>query len=701
MVSSDKPEDRGLPDDPPDHPSDLSPDPPLDRPSDRRSPFPRFLEWIAGLSERRRRRRLDLPAAANLAELSRELERIMGEAEPQFLALGGRLQSLYADADALVEQTRRASAVVGEQGETGLLAHLDQMVHEALAELRARREAIAGRLRDLTGSADQLNRLAEICGGLGKTGLSLNVVGLNIAVESSRSTASGEMFSVFTEEIRGLSRRISQISEAIRDASVQNRRDQLAAHQKIRRGLESLSRLIAEAETIVSGSLERIHELMAFSRQALERSAETGREISRLVGEVVVAIQFHDISRQKVEHVSAAIADAVALLERPTEPPAVIRGRVHRLLTLQGGQLREMVDEIFSARRRAAEAFRNLKTVVTDLVADAALLDAGDRAEDRLTHHRQGLEKGLRQLRDLLRQGREMDEEIRRIAEEGAEAASGLSEHIDRVRGISFDLHLKALNAVVKSARLMEEGLALEVLAQEVSKLSTQSGGFVDDVVDILESLVALSLDLDLMDAEEGAAADRNNAEALEEMARRFDAFQAGAAEAPARSRTLQAEIEAAGETLDFVDELGDELSGRIRKLATIVDRFAPWSDAAWRGSTETLEQAAHRYTMESERRLHSRHFSKSAVQSAIAAEAAQESVELFDETPPALPEPEAGERGAEPGPEAVVPEAVDPEDDDAILWFDDEPEAEPPAESDGSNGDSEDDDLGDNVELF
>lgn len=687
MVSSDNLEDRNFSDHPPDHPVDR----PTNGALDRRGPFARFLEWATGLSERRRRRRLDLPAAAELADLSRQLERIMGEAEPHFLALGGRLQSLYADADALVEQTRRASAAVGEQGETGLLAHLDQMVHEALADLRARREAIAGRLRDLTGSADQLNRLAEICGGLGKTGLSLNVVGLNIAVESSRSTASGEMFSVFTEEIRGLSRRISQISEAIRDAGAQNRRDQLVAHQKIRRGLESLSRYIAEAEAIVGGSLERIHELMDFSRQTLERSAETGREISRLVGEVVVAIQFHDISRQKVEHVSAAIADAVSLLERPSEPPAVIRGRVHRLLILQGGQLREMVDEIFSARRRAAEAFRNLKTVVTDLVADAALLDAGDRAEDRLAHHRQGLEKGLRQLRDLLRQGRAMDDEIRRIAEEGADAASGLSEHIDRVRGISFDLHLKALNAVVKSARLMEEGLALEVLAQEVSKLSTQSGGFVDDVVDILESLVALSLDLDLMDGEEGAAADRNIAEGLEEMARRFDAFQADAAEAPERSRTLQAEIEATGKTLGFVDQLGRELSDRIRKLAAIVDRFSPWSGTASRGSAETLEQAAHRYTMESERRLHSRYFNPSVVQSVVATERDGENVELFDEEARALHEPETVE----------TEEASEAADDDAILWFDEEPKTEPPAESDRSDEESKDDDLDDNVELF
>jgi methyl-accepting chemotaxis protein len=671
------------------------------------------VQWAKGIPARlrrgKRRRQLDLPAADQLVALSAALERIMDGAEPQFLELGGRLQSLYADADDLVDQTRRAAAAVGEGGEGGLLAHLDGMAHDALADLKARREAIAGRLRDLTGSAEQLLRLSEICGGLGKTGLSLNVVGLNIAVESSRSAASGEMFAVFTDEIRGLSRRISQISESIRDAGVQNRRDQLAAHQKIRGGLDSLSRLIGEAEFIVGGSLERIHELMDFSREALERSTESSREISRLVGEVVVAIQFHDISRQKAEHVSAAIADAVSLLRAPTEPLPVVRGRVHRLLTLQGGQLREMVDEIYAARRQAAHAFQNLTSVVEGLVADADLLEAGEKAEDRLTHHRRGLEKGLRQLRDLLRRGRDMDEEIRRIAEDGAEAASGLSEHIDRVRGISFDLHLKALNAVVKSARLQREGLALEVLAQEVSKLSTQSGGFVDDVVEILEALVSLSLDLDLMeDGDDETAADRNIADGLTEMAERFDQFQADAARAPERSRALQAKIQAAGETLGFLDSLGNEMSMQIEELAVLVDRFAPWSAAAWQGSAETLEQAAHRYTMESERRLHSRYFDKATVATWTAAPESG-GVELFDdETPagaefperPQLPPAEAGSPGAVPAGEA----ADDPDesdDPDEILWPAPEEDERSGGESETSAGEPEDDDLGDNVELF
>jgi len=580
------------------------------------------------------------------------------------------------------------------------------MVQDALADLKARRETIAGRLKDLAGSAEQLLRLSDICGGLGKTGLSLNVVGLNIAVESSRSAASGEMFAVFTDEIRGLSRRISQISESIRDAGARNRRDHLAAHQKIQGSLDSLSRLVAEAESIVGGSLERIRELIDFSRQALERSTEGSREIGRLVGEVVVAIQFHDISRQKVEHVSAAMADAASLLRAPAEPLPVIRGRVHRLLTLQGGQLREMVDEIYAARRRAAEAFRDLTSAVTDLVADADLLDAGEGAEDRLTHHRRGLEKGLRQLRELLKRGREMDREIHRIAEEGAEAASGLSEHIDRVRGISFDLHLKALNAVVKSARLQREGRALEVLAQEVSKLSAQSGGFVDDVVEILESLVSLSLDLDLMDDEDAnEGADRDIADGLAEMAERFDQFQADAARAPERSRALQAEIEAAGETLGFLDSLGRELSERIAELAVLVDRFAPWSRAAWKGSAETLEQAAHRYTMESERRLHSRHFEQAAV-AALTEAPEGDGVELFDKESPGLLPDDAG-LGDGPRKETKADESAEPGgtgksgDPDEIFWT--EPEADAPAdgESESSAEPSGEDDLGDNVELF
>lgn len=659
----------------------------------------RAWRWISGragrLMERRRRDRLDRPSAAEIGALSGELVRIVDDAEPRFLDLGGRLQALYADADGLVERTRRAAAAVGGDGETGLLAHLDGMAHDALADLNERRESIGGRLGEAMGSAEQLARLADICATMGKTGMSLNVVGLNIAVESSRSAASGEMFSVFTEEIRGLSRRISGISESIRDASAKTRRDQLAARGKIRAGLDALSRLIVEAETIVSASMDRIRELMDRSRRALERSAENSREIGRLVGEVVVAIQFHDISRQKVEHVAAALADAVRLLERSEEPPPAVRGRVHRLLSLQGRQLREVVDEIFAARRQAADAFGNLESLVADLVADAALLDVDEDAEGRLDLHRQGLEKGLRQLRELLEAGRDMDREVRRIAEEGADAASGLSEHIDRVRAISFDLHLKAINAVVKSARLFDEGRALEVLAQEVSKLSAQSGGFVDDVVEILESLVALSLDLDLMDAGEEEAAGRNLAEGLDEMARRFDEFQVDAAVAPERARTLQTEIDAAGRTLGFLDELGAALSERIGELASVVERFAPWARSALAGSAETIEQAALRYTMESERRLHVRHFGEVGPD-----EADTLGVELFGEDGSEDEDGDAAD-GAGPGSGDAGATEVRIDAPDADGGFAEAPGAGRDSPDAGDGESDDEDDLGDNVELF
>jgi methyl-accepting chemotaxis protein len=615
------------------------------------------------------------------------VDAIIGDAEPRFLDLGERLRALYTDADGLVNQARRAAAAVGGDESTGVLPHLEEMVGAAMADLRDRREAISGRLEEVMRSAEQLARLSSICSAMAQTGLSLNVVGLNIAVESSRSSASVEMFSVFTEEIRGLSRRISDISEAIRDGSARTRNGQLAAYRQIRGGLDTLSRLIAEAEEIVGRAMERIREIMAYSRRALERSTESSREISRLVGEVVVAIQFHDISRQKVEHVGAALADAAALLERPAEERPVIRGRVHRLLTLQVIHLQEVVDEIRAARDRAARAFERLNAQVADLVADAARLDGNEAADGGLDAHRQGLENGLRQLRELLGKGRTLDRDIRRIAEEGAEAASRLSDHIDPVRDISFDLHLKALNAIVKSARLPREGQALEVLAQEVSKLSTQSGGAVDDVVEILESLVSLSLDLDLMDeadAGEKDQADAAIADGLEEMARRFDQFRTDAAAAPEAARAIQGDIAATGDRLGFLDALAADLTDRIARLTALAERFTPWSQAARRGSAETIEQAARRYTMESERRLHSRHLGEAAGLAAGAGAA-----ELFD-----------GESSAEDeGKEGGGPAAAPPDRDAAPAA---PAEGEAAADADGAGEEAEDgEDLGNNVELF
>jgi len=547
---------------------------------------------------------------AVMPEIADFLESTMGEVEEKFLDLGRDLQSLSADANLLAGRMRQSAQAIG-RGDTGesFLENLDAVVRSGLGELDDCRNGILENLKTIDAGIKHLGKLVTICTTIDQIGMSLNVVGLNIAVESSRSSEAQAMFEAFTDEIRKLSNRISRISQSILQDAGATRLRQTEAQDEILKGLFTFNKLNRSAQKVVEEAVEEIRDILELSMEALERSDRNSRDISDQIGEVVVTIQFHDIARQKIEHIAWALRDlARDDSERPGEedPAPWTAGRAGKVIGLQAAQLEEVVEEIQAARGKSDSAFHALDRLVERLVTDVSMSDEKGREEGRLQERIGALQKGLEQLRDLLDQGRRLETRIQETAEQVSDTASSLSEHIDQVRSISMDLHLKALNAVVKSARLREEGRALEVLAQEVSKLSMQAEGFVAEVVDILQSLVALSLDLELGSWDEDETEEEDAIETGIRVVGQYNQqCRTETRAALEHSRALRSEIHRTGDGLDFLNTLSTRLTGYLEQIHQKGEALDAWVDSESEDADEALEQVARRYTMDSERQLH------------------------------------------------------------------------------------------------
>ncbi len=547
---------------------------------------------------------------ATMPEMAGSLESTMGEVEENFLNLGRELQSLSADANALAGRMRQSAQSIG-RGDTGesFLENLDAVVRSALAELDDCRNGILENLNAIDAGLTHLGKLVTICTTIDQIGMSLSVVSFNIAVESSRSPEAQAMFEAFTDEIRKLSTRISRISQSILQDAGATRLRQSEAQDEILKGLFTFNKLNRSAQKVVEEAVEEIRDILELSMEALERSDRHSRDISDQIGEVVVSIQFHDIARQKIEHIAWALRDlAKDDSERPGEdgPAPWTAGRAGKVIGLQAAQLEEVVEEIQAARDKSDSAFHALDRLVERLVTDVSMSDEEGREEGRLQDRIGALQKGLEQLRDLLDQGRRLETRIQETAEQVSDTASSLSEHIDKVRSISMDLHLKALNAVVKSARLREEGRALEVLAQEVSKLSMQAEGFVTEVVDILQSLVALSLDLELGSWNDDETEEEDAIETGIRVVGQYNQqCRTETQAALEHSRALRSEIHRTGDGLDFLSTLSTRLSGYLDQIRQKGEALDARVDSEVEDADEALEQVARRYTMDSERQLH------------------------------------------------------------------------------------------------
>ncbi len=558
-----------------------------------------------------------LKMTSGLTDIADSLEAIIKNAEPRFLKIGQELESLYFDANELAQLTASAANSVGGESDENLLNIVGKLARQSLEELQSCRSGISESLNNIDEGAGHLDNLCNICSVIEKTGIFLHVVGLNMGVESSRSREASEMFEVLVHEVKQLAQRVLDISRNIYDDSRSARVRQLSAQSGILKGLDELSRLNEVAEKTVQNTVEEIRNIMQLSLKALEKTSIHSQEISRQVSEIVVAIQFHDITRQQIEHIVFALRDWAGILSKQKNTHFSIKsgfqtgktktlGSAHTILSLQAIQLNQVISEIIAAYQKGVQAFEKLGRQVGELVADVSVLSSGEngKQENRIELRIEALKSSLQHLRTLQEQGHNLKSRIGETAEQVSETASNLSHHISQVQGISLDLHLKALNAVVKSERLKGEGRTFEILAQKVSELSKQSNEFVADVVKILESIIDLAKGLQIGSYSEMCQFDM--IEWNSEISHAYDRFIGDSSKALQDSGSLQEAIFQTKSDLFFLHDLADELTLHLGELEKGVRVLEPWVSKGGSHLAKTeFKQIAGRYTMKRERDIH------------------------------------------------------------------------------------------------
>jgi len=562
---------------------------------------------------------------AKIGVLHNSLQELFKKIEPKFIRLGQKLQTVYADSKGLGQLTVNAAQTIAGGSEDSLLARIGNLARQSLEDLRYSQKEIDQSLEKVDQGVAHLAGLYRMCSAIDKTAMVLHVVGLNIAVESCASLESRTMFQVFAEEIKQLSRKINAISQNIRDDSSQASNNQLLDHQKILEGLAQLQTLTTAAEKTVVEAVERINQLMALSFEGLEKAGHISREISHQTGEIVVSIQFHDISRQQMEHIADALKDAENLLHDPNALSATkadrsrIMAKAHSILLLQLEQLKLVIAEIDNAHQKAETAFEKIGIEILNLVESLNPVDTGPARSEQELDPFLALKAGLENLQKLFNQGQGLSRQMEQIADHASQAASTLTKHIDQVRSISLDLHLKALNAVVKTAHLNDKGKTLEVLAQEVNRLSNQSITFVNNVVGVLESITYLSKALaehtwNKTNAQSGAEGVKDSlTTGIEAITGAYNGFKADTQSIAKYSEDLESSIRQIRAELGFLSKLTARLNQHLVALQDLVTGLAPWSTEIHGTLGHEIKNLSERYTMQKERDIHNELFNNNA----------------------------------------------------------------------------------------
>lgn len=527
-----------------------------------------------------------------------DLGRLNRNTEQAFVAIGGKLISfsesvnqISAELGALVqvvsgEQTLRATEVL-------------RTVLEEANQMAAHADAGACQLERMKQGAHDLR---DTLSGFHGTASTFRTLGVLTRIETARLGNAGAEFGSLADDVNQLAGNVKARVEAALEK---------AAHllPSIERSMHEVSLLedgqMKGLPEVVSGVLaslssfgemqQRVH---ANSVRLSEHSAIIVQDFNRLI----VSIQFHDITRQQVEHVVEVLRCLMSEVKAEEDEAGQVMADIGCVLALQSLQLAS-----------AAAKFRDAVSSVGISLADIAgqILAMAGESGDLAGLSAHDPDSALHQLEEqcdsilLAFSGCAAAEKFIQGASDGlTNTICETKGPIEEIRAIELQVHHMALNARINATRLGPAGEALSVLAAEMQQLSA----------DCRQRSELLSASLSAMTSAAGGLSGQARddrllnglSEAVQQVHSSKDHSARMIEQIVQHSQLLSADMSITREGFRVGESFAEAITSAMRILNEVGEANRPGISGK---SPEELEQGlsefARRYTMQSERDVH------------------------------------------------------------------------------------------------
>lgn len=513
--------------------------------------------------------------------LTDKLNPLAPDSEKKFLSIGSSLQDFTVRARDLSEMSASVARLTsGEEISTaieGLRKQLNEMIHY----LDSSEKEAANSIQKLQEIGGIVNGLDSICNEFKKIAKSLRFLCISIQIESARFNQSDTGFDILSDNVRKLASLIDTKSTNIMKDSellailVKDALSRTKELLKLQHG--SALKMLRETQA----SFESLTGLNKKSAEVSHRIATRSSGVYKSIGEMVISMQFHDITRQEMEHVGKALSqlsekleDAVRDAQRLTNNQQKdFAGWTGSVCGVQAAQLFRTNEALVKAVECIIDNLRRIAKGVKEMVIETQALSGSSHQSGAslLSQVEQGILAVIQSLGENVKRANEISASV-------GNAVNGIVEFVREIEDISTEIKLIALNAQVKANLAGEEGKTLGIIAEEVQILAVDAKSH---TVDVLKRLKTIADEAGVTSAITHSSSDNAGNEAedmvgmlkdllnsLERINAEFIALLSRITES---GRALGDEIETLSSQIAFHKDISETIDGIVEKLTGIV----------------------------------------------------------------------------------------------------------------------------------
>jgi hypothetical protein len=526
--------------------------------------------------------------------------------EVQFVRIGQRLgdflqrsRTISASSDAVIDTLYRQEGEEVLAVLSALMDDLERHIAHLFDDARFHQDS----LRQV---AAHIQRIEAPLQALVKGIKILHSLSFSTKVESTQGH-SVVVLQALAEDLKGLATKIQSKTDAVGErlklmralAAGAQEKTQLMAEVSLRQAESNLR----QCRQLLAGVAERRGVALLDARCLQDYSTN----IVAALHEIITSVQFHDITRQQVEHVQIALQDFCNRLAR-AESAAALTVEAADLSRIQAAQLRHTRQDLVSAVQRMINSLRSIAPAVQQLAQQTRTLTTSTEAVGASLF--QDVEPVLVTVTNIIAAADQEDKAAISAVCAVLEVLGELSQLLQEVESIGTEMKMISLNAGITAAHNLERGAGLGVIARSIQTLSNEVLSRTDEFAVVYEQMASLARDLNngrsAVVAPDAAGATQLNSAAATFLERLRLMNQEGVELLQTLDRealTLASDVVTTANRITIHIEAGKIIDQLVVELEDLAARVHDDTDLV--GEAKILDLISRNYTMQSERRVH------------------------------------------------------------------------------------------------